>query len=155
VFAHDSDLDLVALVEGNVKTLIAICQVVHKAFEQSVPDVSLQHHQHSAMTRMHEGTEVEMFCRNKLVPQSKSVGFIPDQLDDSACSQTVLKRSVFGAVFNDRKEKMPQSGDVGVVWEVALDTNPPAQIKALKPKFWVKGKLAMKADHIYQITATA
>ena len=153
MFAYDSDLDLVALVEGNAKTLLAICQVVHKAFEKSVPDVGLQHHQHSAMTRMHEGTEVEMFCRNKIVPQSKTLGFIPDSLDDRALAETVLKRSVFGAVFNDCKDKMPQSGDVGVIWEVALDTNPPAQIKALKPKFWVKGKLAMKPDHVYQITA--
>ena len=53
-FVFDSDLSLVALVDqenGSItKTLLPLCQITHKAFEQSVPDISLQHHTLQPMT---------------------------------------------------------------------------------------------------------
>ena len=104
-----------------------------------------------SMTRMAEGSEVEMFCRNNLTICAKTMAFFPDSLDDQTMAQTQLKRATFGAIFNGHRVSLPQSAEYGVIWEVTLDKNPPAQIKALKPKFWLKGKLPMKADHVYKI----
>lgn len=151
LFHFDSDLDLVALVDGGQKSLLALCQIVHKAFQLNVPDIGLQHHQRTPMTRMAEGSEVEMFCRNNLTICAKTMAFFPDSLDDQTMAQTQLKRATFGAIFNGHRDSLPQSAEYGVIWEVTLDKNPPAQIKALKPKFWLKGKLPMKADHVYKI----
>ena len=54
IWHFDSDLDLIALVNGGEKQLLPVCSIVHKAFQQSVPDIQLQYHKHSQMTSMVE-----------------------------------------------------------------------------------------------------
>ena len=99
-----------------------------------------------------QGVECEKFCRNLITVDPSTVGFVPDKLDDGTAASTVLKRSTFGAVFMDGQfGKLPKTHDFSVVWEGQMNCDPPATVRALKPKYWLKGQIRMKADHVYRL----
>lgn len=79
------------------------------------------------------------------------VFFIPDALSDSAMAETMMKRSMFGAVF------LPAIPDfdskiVQIVWEASLVLDPPAHVRPTRPKCWLTGVLHMQADKYYKVS---
>ena len=98
--------------------------------------------------RAYQGREVELHCRLTLELKKQAVAFIGDRLDDSTLAQSVMKRGVFGSVFRDDPKALPNAGGA-VVWEVQKSLNPPAMLKAYKPKLWLLGALKMDATKVY------
>ena len=60
----------------------------------------------------------------------------------------MIKRGVFGALFRDQTKALPTAA-AAVVWEVQKSLNPPAMLKAYKPKLWLLGSLKMDATKVY------
>ena len=58
-------------------------------------------------------------------------------------AQPVLKRAVAGALYRDNYSKL-RSETTDVVWEIQKCLNPPACLKAFKPKVYMLGTLRME-----------
>lgn len=100
--------------------------------------------------RAFQGREVELHCRLTLGLKKQARAFIGDRLDDNTLAQSVIKRGVFGAVFRGEPKALPTSGGA-IVWEVQKSLNPPAMLKAYKPKLWLLGALTMDATKVYAL----
>ena len=76
------------------------------------------------------------------------MAFVVDRLEDAALAQSTLKRAQAGAVLRDDFGKLPTSTGA-VLREVAKNLNPPATLRASKPKLWLLGQLTMDAGKVY------
>ena len=82
--------------------------------------------------------------------KAHAVAFIGDRLDDVTLAQPVLKRAVAGALYRDNYSKL-RSETTDVVWEIQKCLNPPACLKAFKPKVYMLGTLRMEAGMLYEL----
>ena len=91
-----------------------------------------------------------MFARLAITMNKMTSAFAVDRPDDNMLSQSVLKRAVAGMVFQEDFAKLPVSYGSSV-WEVACEMNPPVTIRALKPKFWLLGRVTIEAGSKFEL----
>ena len=84
----------------------------------------------------------------------ESVAYAPHVLTEDQAAEGIVKRGVFGVVFNDVYDKLrtPEvRASAAVVWEVENIHDPPAHVRAVRPKFWTTGVLKMQEGKMYKI----
>ena len=100
-----------------------------------------------------EGSEKKAFGRFTVRAES-IVKFWPTALTDSEAADTSVKRAQFGAIWLtklDRFVELSDESSLKLVWEVEIASEPPAMIRALKPKLWFVGELEMQRGCFYKL----
>ena len=100
-----------------------------------------------------EGSEKKAFGRFTVSAES-IVKFWPTALTDSEAADTSVKRAQFGAIWLtqlDRLVELSDESSLKLVWEVEIASEPPAMIRALKPKLWFVGELEMQRGYFYKL----
>jgi hypothetical protein len=150
-FMFRSDADHVILVEKNdnspTKTLMPLASVFYRAFKHyGIPVISLDDHVLSPAGQAH--------WRFDILPCAQIHVFKPDllkpdnvKLKDGAHMR--LKHGELGAMFFDKIE-VDATSCLRILWEVEIDVNPPAAVRAVKPKCWIVKQLTVKSG-LYKI----
>ena len=89
-----------------------------------------------------------LFCRTELAAKKNGSCFVTDKLSDAVLAQETLKRATAGAALRDNLGLMPQRAAT-VLWETTTSHNPPACIRAVKPKLWLVGRLSLTSGKAY------
>lgn len=93
-----------------------------------------------------DGQQVEAFMRSKVEPNlTQRIVFSPSAISDAVMASAVLKRAASGAAFLGRLDLLPQR-HAQVVWDVQVKQEPPALIRALKPKLHLTAKVKLEKD---------
>ena len=98
---------------------------------------------------MQEGQQELVPFRYDVELESETHGYYPDTLSDDRVSAS-LKMAELGAIYKGVFGEVAKS-HVQIVWEVQINTSPPAKIKPLKPKVWVTAELLMNAGVLYKV----
>lgn len=134
--------------ESRVRSLVTIAGLVCKTLQTTnVPDITLQYHKQEPKNK-DDGSEA--YCRYTVTPNGKGTTFVPHSLTDEQLASSVLKRGIAGALFKGKFEKLPTSNGA-IIFEVEPITDPPAHVRAVRPKFWFVGTLRMKHGIMYKL----
>ena len=100
-----------------------------------------------------DGQMVEAFMRCKVQPNLKGgkIHFAPTALTDSQMAEGSLKRAACGACFLGRLAKLNNLSHAKVLWDVQLKVEPPASLKALKPKLHLVSRVKLEKDFFYKL----
>ena len=97
-----------------------------------------------------QGVKKEAFCRMDMKKPKSTLVFHPDALSDSQAASSVVKRSVFGAVFLGHTGKL--HGEYSdIVWETELQLGVSPALRAVRPRYFLMGSVALKAEHVYKL----
>ena len=78
------------------------------------------------------------------------ITFTPTPLGDTVLATGVLKRATAGAYFVGRLQKLPTQ-HARIIWDVQIKAEPPACVRALKPKLHLFGKCTFEKDVYYKL----
>lgn len=99
------------------------------------------------------GTMVEAFMRCKVQPNLRGgkIHFAPTALTDAQMAEGSLKRAASGACFLGRMSKLNGLTHAKVLWDVQMQIEPPACLKALKPKLHLVSRVKLEKDFFYKL----
>lgn len=157
-FALFADTDLLIHIEkvdgATKKTLVTVAELVHKAFiAHGIPQIGLEGH----VLKPAQGTNgTTPYFRFNVIPNVEAHVFKPDDIPATDAKMKdgghmKLKHGEIGALLDAASctTLLSQGGPVAVLWEVEVDTNPPATIRLLKPKLWLLRPVACEAEKAY------
>ena len=78
------------------------------------------------------------------------LAYVPDRLSDADLSAELLKRGSAGAAWADKFNELGGMHSA-IHWECAVDHNPPACIKPIKPKYWLTSSCKLEPNMIYRV----
>lgn len=155
-FLFESDTDYVVLVQKPIqgqpgsKILMSIAEVFYHAFKKNgIPVLAMDNHTIEPLEghfrfKLVAGEKIHVF-RPTLIP--------PDSAKMRDGAHLKLKHAEIGAFmaapFIERV--LGEGSACQILWEVELDCNPPATIRALKPKLWLCNKVAMEEGKAYKV----
>ena len=107
----------------------------------------------SASLKDGSGTLVEAFMRCKVQPNLRGgkIHFAPTALSDSQMAEGSLKRAASGASFLGRMSKLNGLTHAKILWDVQMQVEPPACIKALKPKLHLVSRVKLEKNFYYKL----
>ena len=79
------------------------------------------------------------------------LSFSPVALTDQQMAQSIVKRASCGAVFLGRLEKIYALTSCQVIWDVQVKQEPPASLRASKPKLHFRAKTTLFKDFVYKL----
>ena len=77
--------------------------------------------------------------------------FAPQALTDQQLASGLLKRGAAGASFLGRFEKLYSLQHAQVVWDVQLKPEPPAMLRASKPKLHLRATVKLEKVFVYKL----
>ena len=79
------------------------------------------------------------------------IHFAPAALSDAQMAEGSLKRAACGASFLGRFNKLTSLTHAKVLWEVQVKVEPPAILKALKPKLHLISRVKLEKNFYYKL----
>ena len=92
-----------------------------------------------------------MRCKVQPNVRGGKIHFAPASLSDAQMAEGSLKRAACGASFLGRFSKLNSLTHAKILWEVQVKVEPPAILKALKPKLHLVSRVKLEKDFYYKL----
>lgn len=79
------------------------------------------------------------------------LSFCPTALSDQQIASGVLKRAAAGAAFVSCFDKLYRLTSCHIIWDVQVKQEPPATIRACKPKLHLAANVKLQKDFFYKL----